>query len=276
MIIAVWNDLIGDFLADAAATLGRDQVQIERRDPHECESLLKAGYVDAALIPTLDLLRDSEPYDVLPAVAISSWNYPFARLHLPHGLDRPVKKVAFHPRHRQEILLTQILLKEHYGHQPVFAPVDSNSVTDMLATGGDAALGVGTGEAVGAADLVTLDLGQEWYELSNYPMVWGLFAVLKGQASIEMVEMLREFGTVADAHRALWTSARETTPELHEFFREDLRVRLDDLAVASLTELRQYLFFYNITEEVVEIPFVIIHTDEDEENPDDEDDLPMI
>jgi chorismate dehydratase len=276
MIIAVWNDLIGDFIAEAAATLGsRDAVQIDRRDPAECDRLLRGGYVDAALVSTIDLLLDTEPYDVLPAVAISTWNYPFARLHLSHGLDQPVREVAFNPRYRQEILLARILLKEHYAHEPVFRPTDTMDVEQLLATGADAALSVGTAEAIGARELITMDLGQEWYELSNYPMVWGLFATRAGESSPELIETLRSLGEAADAHRALWAS-RETTPELHEFFREDLRVRLDDLAVASLTELRQYLFYYHLTEEVVEIPFVVIETDDEEKDDDDAGDGPLL
>ena len=41
---------------------------------------------------------------------------------------------------------------------------------------------------------------------------------------------------------------------MHTFYREDLRLRLDDLAMAGLTEFRDYLYYYNITEEIPELP----------------------
>ena len=44
--------------------------------------------------------------------------------------------------------------------------------------------------------------------------------------------------------------------------------RLDDLAVAGLTEFRDYLYYYNITDEIPELPLYELPEDwEDDEEP---------
>ena len=59
-------------------------------------------------------------------------------------------------------------------------------------------------------------------------------------------------GRTAEQQQSL--QAREMPPALHTFYTEGLRLRLDDLATASLTEFRQYLYYYNVTEDLPELP----------------------
>ncbi len=204
---------------------------------------------------------------MLPGVALSTWKYPYARLVLRRGMES-VETVAYEPQYTQEALVARIILREHYDKEPAFVSLDGATPEVLLHAEQDASLVVGPNAPMLQTEHVTLNLGQEWFELVNYPMVWGLFATLKDTAAPVMVEVLMHAVRVAEQQRPVWVQAREMPPALHTFYREDLRLRLDDLAMAGLTEFRDYLYYYNITDEIPELPLYELPEDwEDDEEP---------
>ncbi|MGI9174666.1 MAG: MqnA/MqnD/SBP family protein [Rhodothermales bacterium] len=271
MLLAIWDYGPAEFLV-SGFTSGTvvSPFEIERHSARRCDELLRAGQVDVALVPTLDVVKDPEFYDVLPAIALSTWRYPYARLVLKQDLGDPIRTVALDPAYTQEALLARILLKEHYAAEPEFVPYTGADVQALLEADEDASLIIGPRVPMVQTDRPTLDVGQEWYELSNYPMVWGLFAARKGEATPEMIIALRDAAEAAEASRAVWMQAQEPPPALHRFYQDDLRIRLDDLAVASLTEWLRFLFFYGIAEEIAGLPFVSLPGEDEEDDSDDE------
>ena len=271
MLLAIWDYGPADFLVSGFTSGTVDSpFDIERHSAQRCDELLRAGQVDVALVTTLDVVQDPEFYDVLPAVALSTWRYPYARLALKQDLGEPIRTVALDPAYTQEALLVRILLKEHYGSEPEFVPYAGADIQALLDADEDASLIVGPRVPLVQTDRHTLDVGQEWYELANYPMVWGLFAARKGEATPEMVIALRDAAEAAEASRAVWMQAQEPPPALHSFYQDDLRIRLDDLAVASLTEWLRFLFFYGVAEEIAGLPFVALPGEDEEDDGDDE------
>lgn len=266
MRIAVWNIPPADLLASGFhAGAFTDRVEVIRAEIFECERLLRDGSVDAALLPTVSILKSADDFSVVPAVALSSWAYPFARLSIDHDLGEAVKTVACDPRYEQERLVTDIVLREHYRMNADFIDIFEASRDDLLESGADARVMVGP-DVPGMSDgELMLDLGQEWFELAQYPMVWGLFATLKEEISPELIRTIRDGVRLSEKQRPVWIRAQETSAQLHEFYRDGLRLRLDDLAAASLTELKQFLFFYDMIDEVRDIPFAFLPDDEDEE-----------
>jgi chorismate dehydratase len=115
---------------------------------------------------------------------------------------------------------------------------------------------------------ITLDLGQEWYELAGYPMLWGVFAMRKGEVTPEVIENIGLLVRTSDSRRDVWLQANESSPDVHEFFSDSLRVGFDDLAVASLTELRQYLYYHDLLDDLIELPVVFLESEEEEEDDD--------
>ena len=266
MLLAAWDYAPADFLVSGLTSgAAASPFELERHGPQRCVELLRAGQVDVALIPTLAAASDVEAFDVLPAVALSTWRYPYAKLVLKGDLGEPVRTVAVDPAHAQEALLARIVLKEHYGAEPELVPLPGADVHALLGADADASLLVGSGVPMLQTDRLALDLGQEWYELANYPMVWGVFATPKGEATPEMITALRDAAEAAEANRAVWIRANEPPPALHAFYQDDLRIRLDDLAVASLTEWLRFLFFYGVADEITGLPFVALPSEEDEE-----------
>jgi chorismate dehydratase len=219
--------------------------------------------VDVALISPVDALLEHEAVDVLPAVALSSWDYPLARIRLPSGLENKPRRLIADARYRQEAFVAGLVLKEHYRMMP--------EITDA-GDDGDARMEVGSfaDEGAESADLV-LDLGQEWYELAGYPMIWGVFAMRKGEVTPEAIETVGTLVRTSDARRELWLQANESSPSVHAFFKDSLRVGFDDLAIASLTELRQYLYYHDVLDDLTELPVIFLEDDESDEQDDDHD-----
>ena len=243
-----------------ARGLERAGAAVERAPTHEVARRLVAGRCDIAAMPTLDVLRMADDLSVLPSVAVSSWSYPYARLLLKSDLGDPISTVAFEPTAQQEVVLARLVLREHYGITPSFVPVPE--ATAALVGPYDAVLVTGASAPTVWAPGVALDLGQEIYELTQYPMVWALFVTRVGEATPEMLRAVKRAAAEAEANRAAWLRTMETTPALAEFYGTDLRVRYDDLVTASLTEITDLLYQQNVLEDSPEIPLVVF-ADED-------------
>lgn len=269
MDLAVWDYPPAEFLVSGFTSGAvKNPFQIRRYRPEVCAAQLVEDDVDVALLPTMLALQGSDAFDVIPSVGLVSWRYPYARLVWGGGLHDFPETIAYDRRVAQERIVTRIVLHEHYQVDPTFVPYDDLSPAALLDTPEDAALMVGPNVPSLEAEPFEIDIGQEWYELANYPMVWGLFVTKRDQASDEMIEALIDSAKAAEDNRDVWVQAQETTPALNEFYREDLRTGLDKLAIASLTEFRKYLFYYDVTEDVPDLPFVFLDEEEEEEEED--------
>lgn len=266
MTLAIWNYPPAEFLVSGFTSGGvTAPVEIRRGTIPECVAWLAHGDVDAALLPTLYVFRESEALDVLPTVALSTWSYPYARLVLRGGLSKAPDRVIYNPAWEQEAFLARLILKEHYRMTPAFVPLEGAGVDVLLAAEADAVVVAGADVPFrGPADALVLDLGQEWSELANYPMVWGLIACRKGEATPALIRAVRDNARAADRQRSIWVRAQETSTEMHTFYREDLRIQLDDLATAGLTEYSQYLFYYEVLSEITVVPFAFLEDEDDE------------
>jgi predicted solute-binding protein len=255
MRLALWNTPATELLVYCirAALPG---VEITVADAATCEQALRQAAADAALLPTLSVLLRPDEFAAMPISAYATWDNPFVRVLLRQGLTQPVRTLAFHPADAQEAFVARVILGEHYGADVQMVAVERHA--DLHTAGADALLLTGSTVPVPADGLV-LDLGQEWYELASYPMVWGLFAVRQGDADAPaLAPVLRRAVQLAEDERSAWIAACETTPALHAFYAEALRFRFDDLATASLTELAEYLFYYKITPEPPDLPLVTL------------------
>ncbi len=268
MRIAVWNIPPADlFVNGLRSGSHQDRFEILRTSISDCERLLREGGVDAALLPTTSILRNPKDFDALPAVALSSWRYPFARLSIDHGLGTPIESIAFDPEYEQERFVAGVVLREHYKMRPQFVAYPDATVEQLVNVDSDARLIVGPDVPMASNGDIILDIGQEWYELAHYPMVWGLVATMKDQAHLDLIRSIRDGVAASEEQRAIWIRAQETSADLHSFYREDLRLRLDDLVTASLTELLQYVFVYEERDEPPEIPFVFLPDENEDEGP---------
>ena len=241
MRLVVWPVAPARALGEALRRAG-PVTEVAEAAPFEAAAALREGHADLALIPTLDVLRDPDAFALVPGVGLVGERCPTVRLVVAGPFDA-VKAVAFDPRYAQEVLLAQLLLREHYGAAPTFAPADPAAPLAERLRGRDAALvpaDVPVGERPEGA--VVLDLGQEWTELTLRPMVWGLVAARAGALD------------AADAH-ALAEAAAAPPAESDEAARH-YQLTLDGYAHAGLEELVNHLYYHRVLDDLPALPFV--------------------
>ncbi len=146
--------------------------------------------------------------------------------------------------------MSRIVLNEHYQLSPQIVPSEQPAIS-----GSESGLIFSAQDGPPSGSQCILDLGEEWFELTGYPMVWGLFASTKGNHLLRAESSLE---TVLGAFKV--SSERDGAdsddPTTDEFYSGDMRVGYDDLVTASLTDLAQYLYFYDVLEEPTAVPVV--------------------
>jgi len=258
--LALWDTLPGDLLESGfSQELDSDSINIIRDGSKGCEELLQTSQVDIAMIPAVSVLKNTSLYDVYPVLALSSWAFPFVQLILKEGLRRPVSQVAYQHGYDQEKFVAQLILTEHYQQQVSFSGYDTLTGKQIETLGEDACLLVGRDVPDHSYAGLALDLGQEWYELANYPFVWSLFVSRRDTAQPQWLTLLNRVAERLDDSKSEWIRAQKMSPKTRSFFENELRTRLDDLAVASLTELQQYLFYFDLIEEIGDINYVYLN-----------------
>ena len=263
--VALWDRPPADVLTTEIAKT--NAFAVEHHAPAQCTAQVLQDEVDIALVSTYMALQAADGFDALPGVGVSAWQYPFARLLWDQGLHDFPETVAYPRTAVQERFTARVILHEHYGADPSFVAVDTEDPAELQAHSADAALLVGeAGAHYDAGSAFAMDLGREWYELTNYPMVWGVFVMKRGRPTTALVEQFMEIGKAATEHRADWIQAHLPSDALRTFYEDDLRTGIGRLERASLTDLRTYLFYYNVTDEIPDMPFVSEDPDSESES----------
>jgi len=204
--------------------------------------------------------------DILPAVGVSSWTNPWLSLVVGNQLGAATMGIMHAPDGRSGALLAALVLKEHYNtvvalHEQPALPVGLSEhalITVPLDEGDDL-----VAPASDTSEGVALDLGQEWAEMAGYPFVWSLFVGRKDENHDDAIRQLRDVVTQLDQHRVALERAWDLDEIGSDFFLNHVRLAVDDLAIASLTQLCDHLFYYGVTDEVLPVQFVTLPADED-------------
>lgn len=238
---------------------------------------LTAGLVDVALVPSDQALSAQEQLDVLPAVAVSSWTNPWASLMVGSQLGASTMGVMHAPEGRSTAMLAAMVLKEHY--KTIVALHERDTLPEGMAEHALVTVPLSAEEGEEPSlkeDLidegVALDLGQEWSEMAGYPFVWSLFVCRRDEADAQMITAIRDAIQHLDAERVELERSWDFDDVMSDFFLNHLRLTLDDLAVASLTEFCDHLYFYGVTEEILPVQFASLPQEEQgpQEQPEDE------
>lgn len=158
------------------------------RPPSELVGLLERGVVDAAIIPSVEVLRRG--WACVPGIAIASpGKTDSVRLyHRVEVLD--IRRVALDRNSCTSNLLARVILERRYGLRPSYILRDpSRGISwrgmDAAVTIGDASFRPRGGPH--------LDLGNEWKAFTGRPMVYALWAYRRGHSQArEIARVLRE------------------------------------------------------------------------------------
>ena len=246
MRLAVWPVAPARALGDALRGVVDEVVELE---PWDTAAALRAGTVDLALVPTLDVMRDPAGLDLLPGVALAGERSPRRALAASVGLDQ-IETIAFGPHDTHEAVLTQLVLREHYGTQPVFRPVAPGTpLAAVLAEHGTALAPPDASLPDGA---YWIDPALEFLELTLRPYVWGLVASREDEIDASLALRLRASAQAAEPGEAL----RQGGVAVYQ-------ITLDGLAIDGLAETAEHLFATGTLPEIPDLVFIELPSDPD-------------
>jgi chorismate dehydratase len=216
---------------------------------------LKSRELDVALLSPIDYARNSNDYLIVPNICVSSTASRTVLLHLREGLRR-INTIAVDIGLTSELVLAKIVLSERYDSGPQFIPMTPD-INTML-TKADAALLVGGPALFSSLDTArTIDLVEEWNDLTDLPYVHALWLSRRDSLTLGAVHSLkqsREEGLHHLKDIALAASENEhITREECESYLSSFSFDLDDEAIESISEFYRYAFYYGVLSEVPEI-----------------------
>lgn len=166
--------------------------------PAELAELLRRDELDAALVSTAEVLL-TDRYDILDGVAIASLGAVYSVLLAHRRPLSELKEIFCHTASLSGLNLLKVLLAER-GLKPEFKPLPDPQMAaehDAVLLIGDPAIDFQRAhppsQSSGAtAEHEILDLGAAWFELTNLPFVFAVWALRRGVETSELRQTLRE------------------------------------------------------------------------------------
>ena len=184
-------------------------------EPARLAEMLRHDELDAALVSTAEVLL-TDRYDILDGIAIASLGEVYSVLLAHRGPLAEIKEVFCHQASLSGLNLLKVLLAER-GFKPDYKPLPDPARAaehDAVLIIGDPAIDFQRAPHTHQI----LDLGAAWYELTNLPFVFAVWALRRGVENKELRGELR-----AAKHFGLDTLDYliETSEEYDEDFRRD-------------------------------------------------------
>ncbi|MBI4479836.1 MAG: menaquinone biosynthesis protein [Acidobacteria bacterium] len=176
----------------------RSRFQVTFELPSRCADALRAGEVDAGIIPSIEYQRIPN-LTIVPGLAVASSGPVRSVLLISKCPVERIKSLALTTASRTSVCLIQILLQRYYHIAPQLVPHEPN-LQAMLAEC-DAALLIG--DPALASDfpgLKVYDLADEWRAMTGLPFVFALWAVRAEAATSDLVHAFQQSTVYALAH----------------------------------------------------------------------------
>ena len=157
--------------------------------PAKLAEMLRRDELDAALVSVVEVLFNDR-YDILDGIAIASLGEVKSVLLAHRRPLEEVKEVFCDPASLTSVELARVLLAER-GLKPEFRPLpdyDFSRLPDYALLIGDRALDLLLGPHVHEI----WDLGAAWYELTELPFVYAVWALRRGIENSALRKQLRE------------------------------------------------------------------------------------
>jgi len=153
--------------------------------PSECADRVAAGSADAGLVPSIELAR--QRLEIIPGAGVAACGAVRSILLVSKVEPRAIRTLAADTSSRTSVVLAQIVLARRYATWPELIPHAPDAAA-MLARA-DAAVLIGdpalrAGLAPGPYRIV--DLGQEWFALTGWPMVFAVWACREKALAAEL------------------------------------------------------------------------------------------
>ena len=203
-----------------------------------CAALLHAGEIDVGMIPSIEYLRGSVPYRVVPDLGITSDGAVasvavFSRVEIGR-----IRTIGVDTSSRTSAGLTAVLCREAWNIDPVFEPMPPERASRV--DGCDAALVIGDPALFldhERAGLLKIDLGVEWRRLTGLPFVWAFWAGREGALEPDHLEALRtarDSGVAASDAIAHAYCGAQRSALCRRYLRENIKYRLGSREIAGV------------------------------------------
>jgi len=202
------------YLNTVPLTRGLEE-EIIYEEPSKLAGMLQRNELDAALVSVVEVLFNDR-YDILDGIAIASLGEVKSVLLAHRKPLSEATEIYCHTASLTSVQLLRVLLAER-GLKPKLKPLvncDVAALPDYAMLIGDPALDF----ALGPHEHEIWDLGAAWYEMTNLPFVFAVWALRRGVENGELRRLLREardFGL--DTLDSIIRTRSEYTPD----FRKD-------------------------------------------------------
>ena len=173
--------------------------QIVFTAPARLAELLRRDELDAALVSITEVLL-SDRYDILDGIAIASLGEVYSVLLAHQKPLAEMKEVFCDTASLTSVNLLKVLLAER-GLKPEFKPLENYPAAaekDFVLLIGDRAIDFqrsprqSAAKADATASHEIFDLGAAWFELTNLPFVYAVWALRRGVENKALRRLLRE------------------------------------------------------------------------------------
>lgn len=214
--------------------------------PARCAALLHAGDIDLGLIPSIEYLRGSQPYRIVPSLAVAS-DGPVASVALYSRKEpRDIGSIALDTTSRTSVALTQVVANRAFGIAPELVPM-APDLPAMLARA-DAALIIGDKALfldAAAEGAQKIDLGQLWKTETGLPFVYAFWAGRRDTVDPIDVGRLRQardegLENIPAVARAYYPDDPASQAVAEQYLRDNIRHSLDEAEVEGLKTFYRY------------------------------------
>jgi chorismate dehydratase len=210
--------------------------------PSECADQLASGEADIGIVPVIEMARQKMAY--FRETGIASYGPVRSILLVSKVPFGKIRKLATDSGSRTSVMLSRIILAEKYGAEPqvISHPPDLAAMlgaADAALLIGDAALRVDPA----TLPFETLDLGEQWTNLTGLPMVFAVWAG-RAEAIVEpygaALHASCRYGLahIKDIIRQETTQRAFPEPLVREYLTRNIRFEFSD---AHSTAIETYL-----------------------------------
>lgn len=163
--------------------------QIRYMVPSKLAELLRRDELDAALVSVAEVLLNDR-YDILDGIAVASLGEVLSVFLAHKGPLESMREVYCDTASITSVNLLRVLLAER-GLKPELKPLasyDRDKMPDYVLLIGNPAIDF----LRGPHEHEIMDLGAAWYELTNLPFVYAVWALRRGVENRALRRMLRE------------------------------------------------------------------------------------
>lgn len=184
--------------------------------PSQLADWLRAGEVDAALVPVVEAI-ENPVYWLVDGIGIGCEGAVYSVFLALERPLRQLRRVALDPASRSSVQLTRWLLAEHYGLEVEYVP--PGKAADARLIIGDPAIAFRHQHP----ECELLDLGSAWKEATGLPFVFAVWAMRTPDAAL--AERLRAAAAAGLAARETIAQAAWEREYLTRYIRYEIGVR---------------------------------------------------